>query len=101
MFENYKVAVRVVLVDELTRPISILTRHFLQTEAAAAKLQTRLNTIKGFFRRRRRTPGYRRSPGGALTVRDRQGGRAAEADDCHSDRDARLDGSNEQHAPGD
>ena len=49
MFESYKVFVSVKLLDEVTRPISLLTRHFLQTEQAAAKLQTRLNAIKGFF----------------------------------------------------
>jgi TP901 family phage tail tape measure protein len=49
MFENYKIAIKIAVTDEATRAISLLTRHLLQSEEAAGKLQSRLATIKGFF----------------------------------------------------
>src|ERR1700733_1118230 len=49
MFEQYKIAVRVTVLDELGAPLALITRHLLKTEAAATKLQARLTAIKGFF----------------------------------------------------
>ncbi len=49
MFEAYKIAVRIALIDEVAGPLQLLARYFITTDAAATKLQTRLHAIKGFF----------------------------------------------------
>ena len=49
MFESYTVAVKVSLLDGITRPISALVGHLRRAEEGASKLQIRLNAIKGFF----------------------------------------------------
>jgi hypothetical protein len=49
MFEAYRIAVRIALIDEVAGPLQLLARYFMTTDAAATKLQTRLHAIKGFF----------------------------------------------------
>lgn len=49
MFEQYKIGIHIALTDNATGPIAFLTKHLMLSEAAAAKLQTRLVAIKGFF----------------------------------------------------
>src|SRR5579859_5758608 len=46
MFENYKVAVKVALVNEVSAGILLITRQFGTAGAAAKAFQTRLNAIK-------------------------------------------------------
>jgi hypothetical protein len=50
MFENYKVAVRITLMDDVTRPLNLLTKYFLRSEEAAKSLQKRLTVIKDLFK---------------------------------------------------
>lgn len=49
MFENYKVAVKVSLVDSVSAPLLLIARQFATTHEAAKKLQTQLNSIKLWF----------------------------------------------------
>jgi len=49
MFESYKIAVKVTLLDEVSRPIALLASHFIKTEEAATRLQGRMNTMRAFF----------------------------------------------------
>ncbi|MGH8220881.1 MAG: hypothetical protein ACREUT_20290 [Steroidobacteraceae bacterium] len=49
MFEAYRIAVRIAIIDEVAGPLALVARHFARTEDSAAKLQRRLETIKGFF----------------------------------------------------
>ncbi len=49
MFEHYKIAVRLSIVDELSGPLALIVRHLYTTEAAAMKLQNRLKSIKTLF----------------------------------------------------
>lgn len=46
MFEAYEIGIRIALSDHATGPLSALTKHLLLSEAAAAKLESRLTAIK-------------------------------------------------------
>lgn len=50
MFENYKVAVRISLIDGVSTPIALLAKHFAKADEAAKLLQTRLNSISNWFK---------------------------------------------------
>jgi hypothetical protein len=47
MFENYSVAVKISLVNHVSAGLLLLTNQFASTDAAAAKLQKRMDSIKG------------------------------------------------------
>jgi hypothetical protein len=47
MFENYSVAVKISLVNHVSAGLLLLTQQFASTDAAAAKLQKRMDSIKG------------------------------------------------------
>ena len=46
MFENYAVSVKISLVNHVTAGLLLLTKQFASTDAAAAKLQQRMNGIQ-------------------------------------------------------
>lgn len=49
MFENYKVAVKVSLVDGVSGPMVLMAKHFARTNEEAKILQSRLTGIKNLF----------------------------------------------------
>lgn len=46
MFENYQVAVKISLINHVSAGLALLTSQFASTDAAAAKLQKRMDSIK-------------------------------------------------------
>jgi TP901 family phage tail tape measure protein len=49
VFDQYKIAVRVALLDELSVPLAQVARHLATTEEAATKLQTRMASMRAYF----------------------------------------------------
>lgn len=49
MFDQYKIAVRVTMLDELSVPLAQVARHLATTEEAASKLHSRMASMRAYF----------------------------------------------------